>query len=81
MSHLPGLSDYVGKGEQSVQLEPAIESPIDSTITPQAEPRTDILNISDEQQIKNIFSGMSRSLSYTTARVARNKKVSKVSIS
>ena len=68
MSHLPALSDYVGNKKPLVRIEttPAGE---------QAQPKVERLDISDEQEIKNLFTGMSRSLSYSAARVARNKKV------
>lgn len=75
MSHLPGLSDYVGKRQPTSLLDPL--SAQSSAAREPLEPKPDLLNVSDEQQIKSLFSGMSRSLSYSTARVARNKKVSK----
>lgn len=69
MSHLPGLSDYVGKKKHLLRIERAAES------NNHIQQKGELSEISDELQIKNLFSGMNRSLSMTTARVARNKKV------
>lgn len=73
MSHLPGLSDYVGEKQpssaasrvtsQSSGSERIVSNPADSLL------------VSNEQQIKYIFAGMSRSLGSSIARVSRNKKV------
>lgn len=80
MSHLPTLSDYVGK----MKAKPASKAPGEpdnSSILVGTQPgnkdsssTTNILRL-DDDEMKNMFSGMSRSLGKSGARIARNKKV------
>ncbi|XP_067935060.1 leucine-rich repeat-containing protein 74B-like [Watersipora subatra] len=69
MSYLPSLSDYVGSRVAST-AEPTSKA---SSSRPGDTNRI----LSTNQQIEKMFTGMSRSLSYTSARVARNKKIVK----
>lgn len=73
MSHLPGLSDYVGNRKKvRVSSQHSFGS---AAADNRSDVKGELSEISDEEQIKNLFSGMSRSLIRSTARVARNKKV------
>lgn len=65
MSHLPALSDFIGTKRQQSSVR-VVESAAKSNVAEL---------VSEEKRLRNLFTGMSRSLSHTSARIARNKKV------
>ena len=75
MSHLPGLSDFLGLKKKQPATVSSESNGSRVGLRDKTESKGDLAHISDEDQIKNLFSGMSRSLIKSTARVARNKKV------
>ena len=75
MSHLPGLSDFLGLKKKQPATVSSESNGSRVGLHDKTESKGDLAHISDEDQIKNLFSGMSRSLIKSTARVARNKKV------
>lgn len=72
---MKGLSDFLGLKKKQSPAANTGDANGRLGSREKSEIKGDLVHISDEEQIKNLFSGMSRSLVKSTARVARNKKV------